>query len=108
MSGNLSGELNKADLNKKAFGLKCHDQDNINSLSSNQVTAIVEDAAGIIWIGTYGGGLNRWDKKTNQFTHYRHDPTNPGTLKHDTIAAMLEDREGNLWVGNGDISISVK
>ena len=78
-------------------------QDNINSLSNNKVTAIVEDATGIIWIGTYGGGLNRWDKKTNQFTHYKHNPNNPGTLKHDSIAAMLEDRDGNLWVGNGGV-----
>ncbi len=78
-------------------------QDNINSLSNNAVTAILEDSSGIIWIGTYGGGLNRWDRKTNQFTHFRHNPSNPKTLKSDTILALLEDRHGHLWVCNGDV-----
>ncbi len=102
-AGASSGKLNKADLNKKAFGLNRHDQDNINSLSNNEVTAIVEDATGIIWIGTWGGGLNRWNKKTNQFTHYKHKSNNPKTLKHDSISAMLEDRDGHLWVCNGEV-----
>ena len=96
-------KLNKANLNKKAFGLRQHNPKDINSLSNNQVTAIVEDSAGIIWIGTYEGGLNRWDKRTNQFTRFRHSPANPKTLKYDAINAMLEDRHGHLWIGNGDV-----
>ena len=73
----LGGKLNKANLNHKAFGLRRNDPNNINSLSNNEVTSILEDSSGIIWIGTYGGGLNRWDRKTNQFTHFRNDPANP-------------------------------
>ena len=80
-----SGKLNKANLNDKAFGLRRNDPTDINSLSSNEVTSIVEDSSGIIWIGTYTGGLNRWDKRTNQFTHFRHDPANPKSLRHDAV-----------------------
>ncbi|HEX5150570.1 MAG TPA: two-component regulator propeller domain-containing protein [Parafilimonas sp.] len=96
-------KLNKTNLNRKAFGLRRNNPTDINSLSNNQVTAIVEDSAGIIWIGTHAGGLNKWDKRTNQFTHFRSDPANPEGLKHDAIAAMLEDRHGHLWICNGDV-----
>lgn len=97
------GKLGKANLNPKPFELRRHDPHNINSLSNNQVTAIVEDSAGIIWIGTNGAGLNRWDKRNNQFIHFRHNPANPKTLKHDSITAILKDRHGHLWICNGDI-----
>jgi ligand-binding sensor domain-containing protein len=96
-------KLNKANLNWKAFGVSRHDPHNVNSLSNNEVTAIVEDSAGIIWIGTHEGGLNRWDKKTNQFIHFRHNPANPKSLKYDAITTMLEDRDGHLWICNGDV-----
>jgi ligand-binding sensor domain-containing protein len=97
------GKLSKANLSPKAFELRRRDPGNINSLSSNEVTSMLEDSSGIIWIGTYGGGLNRWDKKTNQFIHFRHNFSNPGTLTSDTIEALLEDRHGHLWVCNGDV-----
>ena len=103
-AGPFGKELNKVNLNKKAFGIRQHDPNNVkNSLSNNQVTAIVEDSAGIVWIGTYGGGLNRWDKRTNQFIHLRRDPANPKSLKSDSITAILEDRHGHLWIGNGNV-----
>jgi ligand-binding sensor domain-containing protein len=96
-------KLNKANLNGEVFGLRRNDPNNVNSLSENQVTAIVEDSQGIIWIGTHGGGLNRWDKKTNQFTHFRSDSANPKKLRDDAITAMLVDRHGHLWVCNGNV-----
>ena len=102
-AGTWGGKLGKANLNPKSFELRRHDPNNINSLSNNQVTAILEDSSGIIWIGTYGGGLNRWDRRTNQFTHFRHNLSNPGTLRSDTVMALLEDSHGHLWVCNGDI-----
>ena len=81
---------------------------NINSLSNNKVTTILEDSSGIIWIGTYGGGLNRWNRRTNHFTHFRHNPSNPATLTSDTILALLKDLHGHIWVCNGDVLSKLK
>jgi ligand-binding sensor domain-containing protein/signal transduction histidine kinase len=100
--GSSIAGLNKASLIQKPFGLEQHDPANINSLSDNNVTAILEDSSGTIWIGTNGGGLNRWDKKTGNFTCYRHDEKDPGTLTNNYVYAMLQDHEGDLWVCNGD------
>jgi len=103
LDASWGSKLDRTNLNRKAFGLSRNNPTDINSLSDNQVTAIVEDSTGIIWIGTHAGGLNKWDKRTNQFTHFRSDPANPKGLKHDVITAMLEDRHGHLWICNGDI-----
>ena len=50
-----------------------HDPANINTLSSNVVTSIIEDRAGIIWVATQNG-LNSFDQKTGIFKRYLHDP----------------------------------
>ena len=64
----------------------------------DNITAIFEDHAGILWLGTQAG-LNRFDPKTEQFTLYRHDPQNSSSLSHDNVTAIREDRQERLWVG---------
>jgi ligand-binding sensor domain-containing protein len=73
-------------------------QQNPNSLASNNVRCIVIDSGGIIWIGTFSG-LDRYDPVNNSFTHYRHDSKDKASLSNDTVFAVLLDRSGNLWVG---------
>ena len=41
-----------------------------NSLSSDVVNCIVEDAESNLWIGTDGGGLNFYNTTTKKFTSY--------------------------------------
>ena len=55
-----------------------------------QVSAIFQDRAGQLWLGTQGGLLRLDDLKL--FT------TRDG-LSADDVRAIAEDREGNLWVG---------
>jgi signal transduction histidine kinase len=63
-------------------------------LSSNVITALYQDAAGTLWIGTNGGGLNmREDGKLVSFSPERtHLPQN--------IYGILEDASGHLWLGS--------
>jgi ligand-binding sensor domain-containing protein/signal transduction histidine kinase len=78
-----------------------HEPDNPNSLSSDLVTSIFEDKAGLLWIGTARGGLNCFDRETNTFTHYRHEPENPHSISSNTMFRknISEDSSGNLWIG---------
>ncbi|MDM8516781.1 two-component regulator propeller domain-containing protein [Desulfobacterales bacterium HSG16] len=82
-----------------------HDPDDYNSLSKDNVTAIVEDNDGIIWIGTSGGGLNRFDRKTGDWMRYRHKPDDINSLASDTIWSLLAGRDGTLWVGTWDAGL---
>src|SRR5262245_9528684 len=45
-----------------------HDPDNPQSLSDDDITALHEDHAGNLWIGTFGGGLNKFDPAQGVFT----------------------------------------
>lgn len=69
------------------------DDNNINSLSFNNVRAIAEDSSGYIWIGTQSG-LNRFDKQREEFTTY----TYSDGLSNDFIYGVIVDDNDNVWV----------
>ena len=76
-----------------------HDPEDVNSLSYNGVTSIVEDKDGNLWVGTYRGGLNLYDRQRRQFIHYRNDTKDSRSLSSDQVANIYIDREGALWIG---------
>jgi ligand-binding sensor domain-containing protein len=83
-----------------------HDPRNPQSLSSNTIAGIREDAISpnILWMGTIGGGLNRFDRNTGQFSHFVHDPQNPNSISHSEngVWAIEVDHDGALWAGTDD------
>ncbi|MFW6351308.1 MAG: sensor histidine kinase, partial [Bacteroidota bacterium] len=62
-------------------------------LPNDDISAMVEDEKGNLWIGTYTGGLVRYDG-----TFFSHYTTENGLLDND-ILSLLIDRDGNLWIG---------
>ncbi len=68
------------------------------SLSNNNITSILEDRLGNLWIGT-AAGLNKLDRATGRFLRFLHDPANPRSLGHDYVSSIWEDQSGVLWVG---------
>jgi signal transduction histidine kinase/ligand-binding sensor domain-containing protein len=60
------------------------------------VFSIVQDRAGLIWIGTING-LLRYDGY--RFKEYRYDPDNPGGLRDDNIKVLTVGADGMLWIG---------
>ena len=62
-------------------------------LKNCQITSIVEDAAGSLWVGTNGSGLFRYANRQ------WHSFSSLDGLTDDNVGSILEDREGNLWVG---------
>ncbi len=83
------------------FKVYKHDPQDADSLGHNQVTALAEGPAGMLWIGTDGGGLDRLDLKTETFAHYRHSPADLASLADDQVTSLLADRDGVLWIGTG-------
>ncbi|MGB9723970.1 MAG: ligand-binding sensor domain-containing protein, partial [Chloroflexia bacterium] len=76
-----------------------HDPADAHSLPHDRVTAVLQDRAGSLWVGTGAwhepavGGLASLDPAAGRFTLYRQG------LEHAHITAILEDRAGTLWVG---------
>jgi len=100
--GTEKGGLNRFDPHTSeggAFTHYRHDPLEATSISHNQIRAITEDAAGDLWLGTFGGGLNKFDRETEVFLTYRHNPDDPGSLSHNSVGSVYFDRAGTLWVG---------
>jgi ligand-binding sensor domain-containing protein len=68
------------------------DQRNTSELSANEITALLVDTQGALWIGTHGGGLSR----------YAHGKVSTYTakdgLKSNSILSLYFDKEGVLWI----------
>jgi ligand-binding sensor domain-containing protein/signal transduction histidine kinase len=77
-----------------------HDPSNPRSLSDNDVTAIIEDTRGTLWLGTLGGGLDQFDSAGETFVHYKHDRNNPYSLGSNEVVALYKDKSGIIWIGS--------
>lgn len=68
-------------------------------LSNDAVRAIHRDAAGVVWIGTYGGGLNRMEGKRI----FAFGPKEG--LPDRFVSRIIEDGQGRLWLsGNRGVT----
>ncbi|NNE69674.1 MAG: hypothetical protein HKN29_04840, partial [Rhodothermales bacterium] len=66
------------------------------SLSGGPVTAIEQDRAGFVWLGTRGLGLSRYNGY--DFVEYVANTENPDGLLDNNVTDLLEDSRGTLWV----------
>jgi signal transduction histidine kinase/ligand-binding sensor domain-containing protein len=69
-----------------------------NTLGSNYVKDVLEDASGRLWVGTQDG-LNTYDRMTGQWHLFQQNPSNPNSLSHNWIMTLYQDWSGVLWVG---------
>ncbi len=94
------------DKTNNVFKHHVNDPDNPNSLSSNNVTSVIQGKDGIIWIGTFADGLNRFDESTGSWTRYQHKSGSDKGPASDMIWSLLEDSDGTLWVGTSSKGLS--
>ncbi|PHN04555.1 hybrid sensor histidine kinase/response regulator transcription factor [Flavilitoribacter nigricans] len=74
-----------------------------NGLSQGEVTCIIEDQHGFLWIGTRGG-LNRYNGY--EFEIFKNETGNPNSLINNSIESLFEDRQGKIWIGTKSGGIS--
>jgi len=70
-----------------------------NSIIGNNISAVVEDSYGMLWIGTLNKGLSKYDRKTGHFTNFTFDPGNPNGINSNVVLSLHIDNIGTLWVG---------
>ena len=69
---------------------------NENGLSQSNVTSIIKDSKGFLWIATRDG-LNRYDGY--DMNVYRNDINIKSSIGNNYISTVYEDKSGNIWVG---------
>ena len=70
-----------------------------DGLSHSDVSCILQDHEGYIWIGT-ANGLNRYNGLS--FTIFYSDKKDTNTLASNFITCLYEDCYGNLWIGTSN------
>ena len=94
--GTLSG-LSRYNKKTDSFKNYLHQED-INSLSHNNIKSVIRDSKGRIWVGTFNG-LNLYNPRTDNFTRFFYT-TNEGNYNQVyEIRTISESHNGNLWMG---------
>jgi len=70
------------------------------------ITALYQDAAGEVWIGTHDDGLLRWTGREDRFENHRHTVTDRHSLGDNQVSALYRDRLGTFWVGTWYAGVS--
>lgn len=70
------------------------------SFPGRNVSHLLVDSRGQLWIGTFGGGLVLFDRHTDQFYHFQRKPGAFGSLAGDEVMYLFEDASGQIWVGD--------
>jgi len=103
--GLVKAELDNSSKLGFRFTRFMNEEDNPNSISSNEVYCSYQDSKGRIWAGLFGGGLNLLEEengrvifrhKYNCFSYY------PSNGMYMEIRNIIEDSEGRIWVGTSD------
>lgn len=74
-------------------------ENNPNSLGSNNIKAIAFDDHGNLMLGTHNGGFNILNPATGGVQRYLHNPKDPNSISGDLVYSILKDYKGRVWVG---------
>ncbi len=72
----------------------------VEGFPNTDVTAILEDNAGTLWVGTSDAGLFRIVGSKISSLNTSHG------FVDDEIETIFQDREGNLWIGTGSYGLT--
>jgi len=67
-----------------------------NGLPHNQVSSLLYDNDGYLWLGT-SDGLCKYDGYS--FTIFKHDPDDSLSISHNEVRSIYQDSKGTIWVG---------
>ena len=91
----------KGNEKKKFQFIHYKNDENKNSISSNQIFSICFDNAGLAWIGT-ANGLNAFNVSAKTFTHLFHVQDNANSITSNMVRKVYKDDNGKIWIcGSG-------
>lgn len=85
-----SGNIRAADINYNYKQISIE-----QGISHSNVTSVLKDHSGRLWIGT-SSGLNLFDQ--HELTIFLHEKDNSNTLLSNNILFVMEDANNNIWV----------
>jgi signal transduction histidine kinase/CheY-like chemotaxis protein len=83
----------------RAFKVFLHDPAQPDSLPANDVSALLVDRGGRLWVGGEDTGLNLYLPAKGGFKQWRHDRQRADSLSANDVMAIAQDTSGAIWVG---------
>ncbi len=96
--GTTSGGLIRFDLKQKTYRRIAADPASVNGLASNNVSVLVTDSVGKLWVGT-DAGLGLMDCERGVFEHMHSGPERDREL---SISDIVDDGNGHLWITSSE------
>ena len=85
------------------FRVYHHDPLDATSLSNDNISAIVGDEDGVLWVGAWGGGLNRLDPETGVFSQLPNEASDlDPSIRNAYVHCLYLSESGELWLGTRD------
>ncbi|KQR70468.1 hybrid sensor histidine kinase/response regulator transcription factor [Pedobacter sp. Leaf176] len=103
--GTRASGLNVLDLKTGKFSYYQHQEKNLNSIATNDITDIIKAKGNRIWLATYHRGVQRFDPATKKFEHY--NVTNIPGLGGNSVWSLAEDQQGLLYIGHVNKGVSI-
>jgi signal transduction histidine kinase/ligand-binding sensor domain-containing protein/DNA-binding response OmpR family regulator len=101
------GGLNRIDTRTWRITHHTPDPRTPSSITNKSIRAILPDAAGITWLGTYKGGVNKYDRNLTLFGLKRCDPYDPYGLSAPFVTSFAEHPDGRIFVGTDDGGVNL-
>ncbi|MCH9694174.1 MAG: diguanylate cyclase [Gammaproteobacteria bacterium] len=96
--GTFGGGLVRFDSDTQVFAHYTHAENDAETLSGDHVSAIFEDNAERLWVGTTAG-LNLVNRSSGAVVRYATDSEDASSLSDNDISSIYQDRTGLLWIG---------
>ncbi len=77
---------------------KVFDKSN-SALMVNDISTLLTNRKGQLWVGTIGGGLYCYDEVKEIFYGFHHKKTDRNTISSDRILTIMESVDDQLWIG---------
>ncbi len=103
--GTIDSGLGYINKYTKATQYYTFDPNDEYSIQSNNVTCVMEDRSGILWIGS-NAGINFIEQQSDRFTWHTRITGVTNTMSSNNIQAIYKENSGVLWVGTYDKGLS--
>ena len=84
-----------------------HDLRNRTGLAGNEVTALIRDQAGLIWVGGFGLGLQRHDPSNRSIWLRGADAQPDSPFSKADVRALLQVDNGEIWAATPKGGVAV-
>lgn len=76
-----------------------HDPKKNSSISHNQLSGMLIDSAGLVWIGSWGKGLDLYNPKNNAFKSLTKINNDYLDINSVGVLSILQTQNGDIWLG---------